>query len=334
MAGVTERGVVAAGHPLTAQAGADVLRAGGNAVDAALAALMTSFMTEPLLTGLGAGGYMLVAPPGGEPVLLDFMVAAPGPTASRVAAGRGRDRLRRRRPGLPHRRLLVRRLRRARGRSRRRPRASAAMPLTELAAPAIALRARRGRGQPQRRRCCGSCSAPIAVATRGVPRALLRRRARAARGRRRARSGPRRRDRAARVGRRGAVLHRRHRRGGVGLGVRARRDARRAPTSPPTRRSPREPVRVRYHGREVLTNPPPSAGGLLIAYALALLERGAGPARTPPRSWRRWRPRRPSARRSSSTTCDEPGFTESFMARGSARPPTSPCSTPTAGRAR
>src|SRR3954452_13140421 len=73
-----ERGVVAAGHPLTAKAGADVLRAGGNAVDAALAALMMSFMTEPLLTGLGAGGYMLVAPPGGAPVLLDFMVAAPG----------------------------------------------------------------------------------------------------------------------------------------------------------------------------------------------------------------------------------------------------------------
>ena len=39
---------------------------------------------------------------------------------------------------------------------------------------------------------------------------------------------------------------------------------------------PRDPVHVRYHGREVLTNPPPSAGGLLIAYALALLERGEG----------------------------------------------------------
>src|SRR3954468_7178528 len=77
MSGVTERGVVAAGHPLTAKAGADVLRAGGNAVDAALAALMTSFMAEPLLTGLGAGGYMLVAPPGADDVLLDFMVAAP-----------------------------------------------------------------------------------------------------------------------------------------------------------------------------------------------------------------------------------------------------------------
>jgi gamma-glutamyltranspeptidase/glutathione hydrolase len=69
--------VVAAGHPLTAQAGADVLRAGGNAVDAAVAAMLTSFAAEPLLTGLGAGGYMLVAGPEQEPVLLDFFVQAP-----------------------------------------------------------------------------------------------------------------------------------------------------------------------------------------------------------------------------------------------------------------
>src|SRR3954454_19888514 len=72
------RGVVAAGHPVTARAGADVLRAGGNAVDAALAAMLTSFVAEPLLTGIGAGGYMLVAAPGPEPVLLDFFVSAPG----------------------------------------------------------------------------------------------------------------------------------------------------------------------------------------------------------------------------------------------------------------
>src|SRR4051812_8460747 len=72
------RGVVAAGHPLTAQAGAEVLRAGGNAVDAALAAMLTSFVAEPLLTGLGAGGYMLVAAPGDAPVVLDFSVEAAG----------------------------------------------------------------------------------------------------------------------------------------------------------------------------------------------------------------------------------------------------------------
>ena len=73
----TEKGVVAAGHPLTAEAGARVLREGGNAVDAAVGAMLTSFAAEQLLTGLGAGGYMLVAGGGEEPALLDFFVQAP-----------------------------------------------------------------------------------------------------------------------------------------------------------------------------------------------------------------------------------------------------------------
>ena len=68
---------MAAGHPLTAQAGAQVLREGGNAVDAAVGAMLTSFAAEPLLTGLGAGGYMMVAGGGQEPALLDFFVEAP-----------------------------------------------------------------------------------------------------------------------------------------------------------------------------------------------------------------------------------------------------------------
>ena len=71
------RGVVAAGHPLTAEAGVQVLREGGNAVDAALGAMLTSFVAEPLLTGLGAGGHMIVADGTTEPALLDFFVAAP-----------------------------------------------------------------------------------------------------------------------------------------------------------------------------------------------------------------------------------------------------------------
>jgi gamma-glutamyltranspeptidase/glutathione hydrolase len=71
------KGVVAAGHPLTAEAGADVLRAGGNAVDAAVAAVLMSFVAESPLTGPGAGGFMLVHTRG-ESHLLDFFVAAPG----------------------------------------------------------------------------------------------------------------------------------------------------------------------------------------------------------------------------------------------------------------
>ncbi|HEU5064181.1 MAG TPA: gamma-glutamyltransferase, partial [Solirubrobacterales bacterium] len=71
------KGVVAAGHPLTAEAGAAVLREGGNAVDAAVCAVLASFAVESPLTGFGAGGHMMVHG-GGETTLIDFFVAAPG----------------------------------------------------------------------------------------------------------------------------------------------------------------------------------------------------------------------------------------------------------------
>jgi gamma-glutamyltranspeptidase/glutathione hydrolase len=71
------RGVVAAGHPLTAEAGAEVLREGGNAVDAAICAVLTSFVCESQLTGFGAGGFMMVHE-NGENSLTDFFVAAGG----------------------------------------------------------------------------------------------------------------------------------------------------------------------------------------------------------------------------------------------------------------
>lgn len=72
------RGVVAAGHPLSAEAGARILREGGNAVDAAVAAALASFSLESALTGLGAGGFIIVGGPGIEPVVIDFFVATPG----------------------------------------------------------------------------------------------------------------------------------------------------------------------------------------------------------------------------------------------------------------
>jgi gamma-glutamyltranspeptidase / glutathione hydrolase len=72
------KGVVAAGHPQTAEAGASVLREGGNAVDAAVAAVLASFAAESPLTGFGAGGFMMVHETSGETSLIDFFVAAPG----------------------------------------------------------------------------------------------------------------------------------------------------------------------------------------------------------------------------------------------------------------
>src|SRR5213592_350014 len=73
------RGAVAAGHPLTAQAGADVLAAGGNAVDAAVGAALVSWVAESPLTGPGAGGFMLVHRARDRSTrVFDFFVSVPG----------------------------------------------------------------------------------------------------------------------------------------------------------------------------------------------------------------------------------------------------------------
>lgn len=70
-------GVVAAGHELTAQAAENVLLEGGNAFDAALAALMTACVAEPVLASLGGGGFLLARPADGAPRLYDFFVQTP-----------------------------------------------------------------------------------------------------------------------------------------------------------------------------------------------------------------------------------------------------------------
>jgi gamma-glutamyltranspeptidase / glutathione hydrolase len=69
---------VAAGHRLTARAGAEALARGGTAVDAACAAAFAAAVAESPLTGPGGGGFLMARPPGGPAVLLDFFVAVPG----------------------------------------------------------------------------------------------------------------------------------------------------------------------------------------------------------------------------------------------------------------
>ena len=73
------RGAVAAGHPLTAEAGAAVLAEGGNAVDACIAAAFVSWVAESTLTGPGAGGFMLVHRARDRTTrVLDHFVTVPG----------------------------------------------------------------------------------------------------------------------------------------------------------------------------------------------------------------------------------------------------------------
>ena len=73
------RGVIAAGSDVTANAGAEILRAGGNAVDAAVGACLATAAGEPTLTSLAGGGVLLHRDgESGEVTVCDFFSTAPG----------------------------------------------------------------------------------------------------------------------------------------------------------------------------------------------------------------------------------------------------------------
>lgn len=67
---------ISAGNPATLEAAQEVLLAGGNAVDAAIAAYLTSFVAEPCMASIGAGGFAIVHHEG-ESKLLDFFCQTP-----------------------------------------------------------------------------------------------------------------------------------------------------------------------------------------------------------------------------------------------------------------
>jgi len=266
------RGVVAAGHPATAEAGAWALRQGGNAIDAAVAAVIVSLVAESPLTGLGAGGYMLIHRPGTEAVVLDFFVAAPGlaATGRRTeiepvevdfggavqvfnvgAASCGV-------PGVPSGIAEA-------------VRSHGSMPLCDLVGPGVA-HARAGVELNAQQAYLIAILEPI-MAREPAGAAIYAPRGGALGAGERivfpelaetlerfGAEGPDpfyRGDLAAAISER--VL--------LAGGSLAMRDLAAYETIT------REPVRARYGGREILTNPPPSSGGILIAYALELLER-------------------------------------------------------------
>ena len=76
---MSHKGVVVAGAPGTAELGADILRQGGHAVDAAVAACMATSAFEPVLTSLAGGGMMLVHDADSQQdQVIDFFSNAPG----------------------------------------------------------------------------------------------------------------------------------------------------------------------------------------------------------------------------------------------------------------
>lgn len=73
------RGVIAAGHEATAAAGAEMFHKGGNAFDAVVAAAFASFVCEATLTSAGGGGFLTAyRRETDESLVLDFFVNMPG----------------------------------------------------------------------------------------------------------------------------------------------------------------------------------------------------------------------------------------------------------------
>lgn len=71
------RGSIATGHTETTKAGQMMLEAGGNAFDAALAALCAACVAEPVLASFGGGGFLLTHQADQAPVLYDFFTQTP-----------------------------------------------------------------------------------------------------------------------------------------------------------------------------------------------------------------------------------------------------------------
>lgn len=83
------RGMVVTNHPAASAAGAQMLAEGGNAVDAAVAAILALTVCEPMMVGLFGGGLMHLAHPDGTHEVLDGMACAP--FAARPEMFEGRD---------------------------------------------------------------------------------------------------------------------------------------------------------------------------------------------------------------------------------------------------
>ena len=264
------RGAIAAGHPLTAEVGAAVLAEGGNAVDAAIAAAFASWVVESPLTGPGGGGFMLVHRARDRTTrLLDFFVAAPGlgrarkpvemesvdvdfdsetaqvfhiGSASCAVPGNaaGLEAAHRAYGSLPWARLVE--------------------PAVELAHDGFELTRQQAylhaildvilRHTPEGRRVYKQRAAGETLRLPDLGDTLERIAARGARDLYQGELGQ-------------AIVGHLRETGGVvtAADLRAYRVVRRRPLS------------VRFRGHDVLSNPPPSSGGVLIAYGLALLDR-------------------------------------------------------------
>ncbi|HSM81334.1 MAG TPA: gamma-glutamyltransferase [Nodosilinea sp.] len=275
-------GAIAAGHPLTAEAGAEMLRQGGNAFDAAIAAAFTACVTESALTSLAGGGFLLAHTAAGDNRLFDFFCQTPlskdlgrapdfspihanfGDTTQEFHIGLGSMAV----PGAIAGLLQVHS---ALGR----------LPLAAVVAPAQRW-ATEGTVVEPFRAYCFQILAPILTATAGARAIYAPEGTLLAAG-----------DRlvmpdfatflAALVSQGVDLFYR----GEVAQAIAQACQTQGGYLTPADLRQyqviERQPLAVSYGSATLLTNPPPSSGGTLIAFALALLAE-VNPSQTPHRS--------------------------------------------------